>query len=244
MIAVDRKFRLPRIWSNRELKKFAHLFSGDVANVSGWQDQDKEGKSYKEYFSNAQSYTITNYKTEARGFQGSEGEIFLDLEKDLPQELVGKFDVVFNHTVLEHIFEVEQAFKNLCLMSKDAVILVVPFMQQMHTDYGDYWRFTPLAIEKLFQKNGFHLHYSSFNGQPKTSVYLFALGVKDKTKWLSKIPSQNGYSDPVDPLDGFEPFVGCHANEGLFRYYFRKMISALGLAKTKKYLSKDTKNSV
>ena len=94
MLPMDRKFRLPRVWSNRELKKFAHLFEGDVVNVSGWQDKDKEGDEYRNYFTKKRSYTITNYKTEARGFQGRVGEIFLDLEQDLPEDLKGKFDVV------------------------------------------------------------------------------------------------------------------------------------------------------
>ena len=70
MNLVDRKFRLPRIWSNNELKKIAPLFEGDVVNVSGWQDKDKEGDEYKNYFKNKKSYTITNYKTEAMGFSG------------------------------------------------------------------------------------------------------------------------------------------------------------------------------
>lgn len=64
----DRKFRIPRIWSNRELKKFAKLFRGTVVNVSGWKDNDKEGANYREYFINASEYWITNYKSEARGF--------------------------------------------------------------------------------------------------------------------------------------------------------------------------------
>jgi hypothetical protein len=149
----DKKFRVPRIWSNRELEKFAHLFSGKGVNVSGWKDVDKEGKKYRDYFSNISEYWITNYKSEARGFQGNqENEIFLDLEEDLDESMYCKFDVVFNHTVLEHIFDVNKAFENLCKLSNDIVIVVVPFLQEQHAEYGDYWRFTPLAVEKLFQK--------------------------------------------------------------------------------------------
>ena len=128
---VDRKFRLPRLWSNAEIRKFAPLFQGDVVNVSAWKDVDKEGRKYRDYFTKARSYSITNYNADARGLQGVDGEIFLDLTAPLPAELKGKFDVVFNHTCLEHIFEVEKAFENLCLMSSDVVITVVPFLQQM-----------------------------------------------------------------------------------------------------------------
>lgn len=211
MFFVDRKFRLPRIWSNNELKKIAHLFEGDIVNVSAWKDQDKEGDVYKNYFTNKSSYTITNYKTEAFGFQGMEGEIYLDLEKELPNELVGKFDVVYNHTTLEHVFEIEKAFDNLCLMSKDVVILVTPFLQQMHTDYGDYWRMTPLAIERLFIKKGFKLIYLSFNDEPRSSVYIFSVACKKIEKWQDKIPNYKKILSNKKAYDGFKNFAGSNA---------------------------------
>lgn len=231
MLFVDRKFRLPRIWSNNELKKFAPLFEGDIVNVSGWQDKDKEGDEYKNYFKNKKSYTITNYKTEAMGFQGMEGEIFLDLEKELPDELAGKFDVVFNHTTLEHVFEVEKAFKNLCLMSKDILVLVTPFLQQMHTDYGDYWRMTPLAIEKLFIKNGYKLLYLSFNDHPKSSVYIFSIATKQFDKWKDKIPENIQKYSTNKVFDGFQNYAGSNAISNLFfklkciYYYIIKTIT-------------------
>jgi len=118
MVFVDRKYRLPRIWSNQELKKFAHLFSGEIVNVSAWEDKDKEGGHYKNYFINANKYYLTNYKTKARGFQGYENEFYLDLKKDLDKSLINRFDVVFNHTALEHIYDIRKAFRNLCLLSK------------------------------------------------------------------------------------------------------------------------------
>jgi len=211
MPIIDRKFRLPRIWSNRELKKFAHLFEGDIANVSGWQDKDKEGEEYKSYFSKKSSYTITNYKTEARGYQGGVGEVFLDLEQELPDELKGRFDVVFNHTTLEHIFEIDKAFGNLCAMSRDVVILVMPFLQQMHTDYGDYWRMTPLAVERMFSKNGLKTIYLSFNDQSGASVYIFAIASKDPDKWKGLITESIQTHSRPKSFDGFENFAGSRA---------------------------------
>lgn len=180
---LDKKFRIPRIWSNKELKKFSSLFFGDVVNVSAWKDEDKEGKKYKDYFVNAKSYSITNYKKEARGFQGTEGEIFLNLEENLLGNLINKFDVVFNHTTLEHVYNFKKAFENICLMSRDIVILVVPFLQEMHGDYGDYWRFTPSAIEQMFRNNKMDVIYSSFNNNKKASVYLFFIASKNSENW-------------------------------------------------------------
>ena len=51
-----RAFRSPRIWSNRELERYAGLFKGRVVNVSAWEDKDKEGRRYRDYFSNAEAY--------------------------------------------------------------------------------------------------------------------------------------------------------------------------------------------
>ncbi|MGE0793604.1 MAG: hypothetical protein AB7V77_05500, partial [Candidatus Woesearchaeota archaeon] len=189
---IDKKFRVPRIWSNEELKKFSHLFSGKIINVSGWIDIDKEGKTYKNYFNKHSEYFISNFKKEARGFQGNiKNEFFLDLEKKLPEKLINEFDVVFNHTTLEHIFKIEMAFKNLCLLSKDIVILVVPFLQEQHADYGDYWRFTPLTIKKLFDENKVDLIYLNYNDVKNSSIYIFAIGSKKKTKWKKIINDKN-----------------------------------------------------
>ncbi len=190
---LDRKFRNARIWSNDELKKVAHLLTGDVCNVSAWRDQDKQGSTYKSYFTNASSYTITNFEnSDARGYQPDLGQqIILDLEKPLDDLLKEKFDVVFNHTALEHIFECQSAIKNLCDMSRDIVIAVVPFLQETHADYGDYWRYTPQGLDKSFKKNGFSTVYYSCNDQSLDSIYLFFVASRNPKKWhsLSSISS-------------------------------------------------------
>ena len=220
-VFTDKKFRIPRIWSNSELKKIAKHFKGDIIDVSAWNDKDKEGSTYRDYFVNASSYTISNYKAESRGLQGIDGEIFLDLTKTLPSDLMNKFDVVFNHTTLEHIFEVENAFKNLCLMSKNYVIVVVPFLQEMHASYGDYWRFTPLAIKELFKKNGFETAYLSFNEDKKTSIYIFAVGTKKKE--TEGFANDFNYGAKKDFLCSFDGFTGCRSipNSIIYRLYRR-----------------------
>lgn len=214
---IDRKSRVPRIWSNAELAKFAPLFTGDVVNVSAWKDSDKNGSFYRTYFKNARSYSLTNYETDAMGFQGTEGEIFLDLTAPLPPELNQKWDVAFNHTALEHIFEVETAFANLCRMSKDIVITVVPFLQQMHSDYGDYWRFTPTCMQKLYEKNGYKVLYSSFNSHLDASTYVFTIAARDPAAWAAKISAnldKNGIVNCFEKTwaqDHFPPMVGSNA---------------------------------
>ena len=166
----------------------AHLFHGSVVNVSGWRDVDKQGNTYRSYFSNASEYCITNYQEEkTKGYQGDIGnEIPLDLKAELPSDLDGRFDVVFNHTVLEHVFEVNEAFANLCRMTKDIVIVVVPFLQHQHArKYGDFWRFTPTVLKVLFEKNGLSLVYLSFNDSGKEAIYLFAVGSRQPEAWTN-----------------------------------------------------------
>jgi hypothetical protein len=181
---MDKKFRVPRVWSNRELEKFAAKFRGKVVNVSGWKDIDKEGRKYRDYFSNSQEYWITNYKKGARGFQGDqENELFLDLSVPLSQDFP-RFDVVFNHTVLEHIFELETAFSNLVDLANEFVVIVVPFLQEQHAGYGDFWRFTPQAIDRLFKSQGVTPLYISWNDHYDASIYVFAIGSKTKLDQL------------------------------------------------------------
>ena len=208
---ADRKYRLPRIWSNTELGKFARLFTGDVVNVSGWKDIDKQGGHYRDYFINCSGYYISNYKSEWRGLQGFDNEFFLDLTEDLDERYKKKFEVVFNHTTLEHIYDVKKAFENLCLMSSDIVIVVVPFLQQMHGGYGDYWRFTPLTIKNLFEENGLALLYLTFNNHRSASVYIFAVGSRNPEKWRSRIGNEFSVECRRGLLDDFENYVGCRA---------------------------------
>ena len=180
---LDSKFRKPRVWSNKELKKFTNFFYGNILNVSGWEDKDKEGSTYKEkYFFNADNYFISNFKNEMRGFQGNlKNEFFLDLEDSMEDKLQNSFDIVFNHTTLEHTFNIDLAFKNLTKLTKDILIIVVPFLQEEHGDYGDYWRFTPQNIKLLFEKNNIKLCYLNYNDNNKESIYIFAIGSKIKS---------------------------------------------------------------
>jgi hypothetical protein len=210
---MDRRFRLPRIWSNVELKKISHLFTGDVINVSAWQDLDKEGKRYRDYFTKASSYYITNHPTLPKGYQKSENEFLLDLEADLPDTLRARFSVVLNHTVLEHVFDFHKAIKNICDMSTDVIITVVPFMQQMHGfydegGYGDYWRFTPLSLQMLYDRHGFTTIYQSYNTDANTSVYVLHVCSRSPEKWKDKMPSSLPNKDGSKMIGGYPAFVG------------------------------------
>ncbi|MHB0998693.1 MAG: hypothetical protein ACYC27_05550 [Armatimonadota bacterium] len=183
-------FRQPRRWSNRELRDIAPVFTGSIINVSAWKDEDKEGNFYRDYFTNVLSYSISNYGGKC-GTTGETGEIFLDLSEELPEEYHQAYDTAFNHTTLEHVFEVRRAFANICKLSRDAVVLIVPFVQPTHGNetYGDFWRMTPMAVEKFFEENGFHIIYENANYEDYSSIYLFFVAVKDPVKWAGKLPA-------------------------------------------------------
>lgn len=208
-MSVDRRYRLPRIWSNTELKKIAPIFTGDIVNVSASDDGDKQGGHYKNYFLNSNHYFYTNY-IGYRGYQNMPNEFHLDLETELPDHLKKRFEVVFNHTTLEHIFNVEKSFDNLCTMSKDIVIIVVPFVQVEHVSesYSDYWRFTPNCMRHLFKKNGFEVIYESANKDKNSSIYLFFIGSCTPEKWVDKIP-------PYKKIENVGEWIG---SSGLTKY--------------------------
>ncbi|MBX4181320.1 hypothetical protein KW807_00450, partial [Candidatus Parcubacteria bacterium] len=194
---LDKKTIRPRDFSNAMLKKYAHHFSGSVINVSGWMDEDGQGSHYKKYFTKHTSYTVSNVRGQGKGFGSASlagyQEIELDLLKDLPVSLEKKFDVVFNHTTLEHIYEFKKAFNNICALSNDAVIIVVPVMQQIHhtKDFGDYWRPTTMTIAKLFKDNGFKPVIIECNEQPFAPIYCFAIALRDKSKHPTLTPHIN-----------------------------------------------------
>ncbi|MHC4074937.1 MAG: hypothetical protein ACYSRZ_00785 [Planctomycetota bacterium] len=176
------------------MKKLVSLFLGEIVNVSAWDDRDKEGGYYKDYFTNASGYYYTNY-TGSRGLQRQENEYFVDLTNDLPNELRERFDVAFNHTTLEHVFDVQKAFSNICNMSKDIVIIVVPFSQTQHeTDsFKDFWRFTPSCLREMFRKNELEVIYEAESKYKNAAIYLLFVGSRHPKRWKGKMPK----SEPI-----------------------------------------------
>jgi len=189
---MDRKFRLARLWSNDELRKIGGLFDGKVVNVSAGENVDKEGATYDAYFPQAAEFWITNHAPGLfRGYSGRSNELLLDLRQPIGTEFASSFDVVFNHTVLEHVFEIQTAFSNLCQMSRDIVIVVVPFAQAEHENagYQDYWRFTPGCLRWLFESNGLDVVYEAESPHRDAAIYLFFVGSRHPDRWRDRMPS-------------------------------------------------------
>lgn len=194
----DAFFGAARRWSNQELARFAPLFDSPVVNVSAWEDSDKEGRTYKSYFPNAE-YWISNYGTSQGAMQGRSDEFYLDLQTALPAEQCRRFATVLNHTTLEHVWDFRTAFANLCALSRDAVIIVVPWLQPQHSDYGDYWRFSPQAVVRLFEEQSMHVVHLDWNRGAGESVYVLAIAVRDPERWKPHFPDP----PPVSSDPGF-----------------------------------------
>ncbi len=177
----------PRKWSNEELRKIAKYFTGDIINVAGGDDSDKEDAYYRSYFTNAQSYAVANYPRQYLGSTKS-NDLFIDLSQSIEDNstLLNSYNAVFTHTVLEHIYDLKTAIANLCQMSSDVVISVVPFIQAFHHKnkyYHDYWRFTPYSLKELFDENGFGTIYCNWNSDPIGNIYILHVASKNINKW-------------------------------------------------------------
>ena len=171
-----------RVWSNHEISLIAPFVSGNVVNVSAWNDEDKEGRRYRDYFSAAASYETTNFEG-WRG-EGSPADHAVDLQNPAPDCLVGRYDLVFNHTTLEHIFDIHQAFRTMASMSCDAMLIIVPFMQHLHgIEDGDFWRPSPYAMRRMHRDAGFTVIREAAGPKKAKVRYLSYFSSKYPDRW-------------------------------------------------------------
>lgn len=185
-----------RVWSNREIARLGPAVTGDVINVSAWKDEDKEGGFYRNYFPGAASYATSNFD----GWRGDEGatDHGINLEEPAPTSLQGRFDLVFNHTTLEHVFDVHQAMRTITALSRDAVLVVVPFMQHLHgPEDGDFWRFSPYCLRRLFGANGLTVVYEAAGPRAGRIRYLTAFAVRSPERWTGRLPEAPGDAEKV-----------------------------------------------
>jgi len=83
-------------------------------------------------------------------------DIKVDLEKPLPVES-GSFDGVLCLSVLEHVWDYSQLVGEALRIKKTEapVYFWIPFIMQPHGSYGDYFRYTDSALERIFTEAGF-----------------------------------------------------------------------------------------
>jgi len=215
--------------SNDEIRKLGPLFGGDVLNLSGWKDEDKEGGCYRDYFPNARCYVISNYGAEVGSSAMDEKE--LDLSKPYTGQ-IGTYDLVFNHTVIEHVYSTQVVFDNLALLSRDAILTIVPFVQHMHgvkDGFVDYYRYSPLALERLFEERGFKTLYVSWNeDHPLMNVYIVHVASKCPERYAGFFPpSKRLEIGQTGPGTLIPDFLWPRENE---RTFWRRMGDFIGYA--------------
>lgn len=203
----------PRYWSNDRLREIGSALRGcsSMINVSGWRDGDKEGGRYRDYFPSMGTYSVSNHPGDsAKGVQQGT-DLSLDLDSDLAPHLVGSYDVVLNHTVLEHVPRPWFAIDVMAQMARKAVITVVPFKQPLHYspgNFGDFYRFTPMAMRSSFERAGMHVVHESASAGVDT-IYLLHVAVRDEltldtrahaTLDLDALNNRLGAVRPIDVL--------------------------------------------
>jgi hypothetical protein len=171
-----------RTYSNVCLKRILTLLNvTSVLNVSGWDDGDKEGGRYADYFSQkVDKYEVSHFENDYLRSDTDISKLVIDLE-DINYQAVEKFELVFSHTVLEHVFDQHNAFRIMCSLAEKYVVGVVPMINVLHWEetYGDYWRFTPHGIRKLFENNGFKLVHLEIGPTSSISQYIIFIGARN-----------------------------------------------------------------
>lgn len=78
-------------------------------------------------------------------------------EFDLVQsEPTGEYDVVICEQVLEHVIDPDAAVRNLRRLARPGgqILVSTPFLIRLHGSPNDYWRFTPLGLQTLLERQG------------------------------------------------------------------------------------------
>lgn len=136
---------LERRLSNALLQDWCADVTGRVLSIGSGGDTDKEGLSYREYFSRASRYTTSDVE----GVPGC--DLTLDARK--LEILDASFDALFVSGVLEHVDDVTAAVAECYrVLTPGGVLLVgVPFNQPIHRAPLDFWRFTEYGLRWLLR---------------------------------------------------------------------------------------------
>lgn len=198
----------PRIWSNMQLERFLSTNGeyGKVLNASGWRDQDKEGSTYRNYFASCSEYIVSNHPGDSVRGVSSDTDLSIDLLQKPSDKLHRRFDCILNHTVLEHVRYPEQAIANLCDMTAGDLIIVVPFIQHLHFQpgqYGDYFRFTPMGLREILAENKFETIYEDVGPTGNSTQYIFSVS---RRAGLSSRPC-DGFPAALEVMNGITGLV-------------------------------------
>lgn len=136
-----------RLASDRVLAKWCATVTGDVLSVGSSADRDGNGRTYRQYFTAASSYTTS----EVEPTPGC--DLVLDA-RNMAAVADGAYDAVFCSGVLEHVDDCHAAVRECRrILKPGGVFLVgVPFQQRIHRAPQDFWRFTEFGVRWLLRE--------------------------------------------------------------------------------------------
>lgn len=115
------------------------------------------------------SYTLFNWigfhEVHALDCSDYEGAdiIFNLVNADVPDNLLNRFDYIYDGGTLQHIFNVPQALVNICKMVKVKGHIIMDIPSANYVDHGFYC-FQPMILEKFFESNGFAINSINLMG--------------------------------------------------------------------------------
>lgn len=198
--------RISRLALESSLKKRGIVFSGS--------SQDNEWMSDTEYFQKLGFSEVCSL--DYSDFEGADFAFDMNC-RDVPEELKGRFDFIFDGGTMEHVFSVPNVFNNIFDMLKvgGTIIHFSPVFN--HVDHGFYF-FSPTLFRDFYAANGFETKkiflikqgfwrsiYSSYlENAPdhehirgpigfKEGMYLFCVSKKTSASTGSVYPSQGHY---------------------------------------------------
>lgn len=136
-------FQTMRAELEEAIKKYAHLLSGRILDV-GAGSHDR----YSRFFE-ASEYVRMN-------LVAGEGTDVVGTAEAIP-EGGGSYDGIVCTQVLGDVFDVRKAIKEFSRVLKTGgrVLLTEGFLDPLHDEPHDFWRFTPHSLRALFEEAGF-----------------------------------------------------------------------------------------
>ena len=132
--------------TRRPLNRFLMSISADYENLDILEIGSGDisiNQSAEHIFKNAKLFIQTDVNK-------SYGHEYLDITNEI--QIEEKFDLIICTNVLEHIFDIKSAIKNLNYLLKEngQLLVSVPFIYPLHDEPEDFWRFTEHALKKIF----------------------------------------------------------------------------------------------
>lgn len=124
-------------------------------------------------------------QVESMDFSNDESPTYVhDLNSPIPDNLVSKFDTVYDGGTIEHVFDVRSVFKNIFDMLKVGGRIIHSSPSSNHVDHG-FYMFSPTLFFDYYVCNKYKIHeiqliqYSANHNDEPWSIYDYDPGCLD-----------------------------------------------------------------